>query len=215
MKKICIYIGANIGSGLMQYINQFDEIHVFEPDPEMFESLKQNCINSNNYKCDIILNNCACYLENGTHSLYITENRVSTSLGDVDISTFDSIGNHSGGKPPIKTIEIETVNLYDYLQENNIEEIDLLLTDAQGSDYTILTTVQPYIEQKKIKKFFCETHNNGKSLYLGLDNSFDKFKDLLSENYKIVHYSFDGEYRSNDYEIKETDIEWDTFWSLK
>ncbi|MCJ7649980.1 MAG: FkbM family methyltransferase [Candidatus Lokiarchaeota archaeon] len=215
MKKICIYVGGNIGSGLMQYINQFDEIHVFEPDPELFEILKDNCLKSNNYNCDIILNNSACYLNNGTHNLYITENRVSTSLGDVDISTFDSIGHHSGGKPPIKIIEIETVNLHDYLQDNEIEEVDLLLTDAQGADFTILTTVRPYIEQKKIKKFFCETHNNGKSLYLELDNSFDNFKNLLSENYKIEYYSFDGQYKPNDYEIKENDIEWDTIWELK
>lgn len=211
MKKIAFYIGANKGYGLMDYVNQYDEIHVFEPDPEIFKELKSNYSNQKN----LILNECACYLNTGKHTLYVTENRVSTSLGDVDTSTFETIGFHSGGKPPIKTVEVNTVNLYDYLKLNRINEIDFLLTDAQGSDLTILKTIQPYIEQKKIKKLFCETHNDGKSLYVGMDNSFSGFKELLSENYEIDYYNFGGDYRTNDYVIQENDIEWDTCWRLK
>ena len=215
MKKIAVYIGANRGYGLFHVVNEFDEIHVFEPDTEIFEELKQNCINFNNYKCDIVLNNCACYLESGTKTLYITENRVSTSLSEVDISTFDTIGPHSGGKPSVKKIKVETINLYDYLKENNIDDIDYLLTDTQGADLTILKTIKPYIEQKKIKKLFCETHGNGKSLYVELDNQFDGFKELLSDNYEISYYSFDGQYKPKDYVVQDTDIEWDTCWTLK
>lgn len=54
MKKIAIYIGANKWHGLFPLINDFDEIHVFEPDIEIFEELNQSRINSNNYNCDII-----------------------------------------------------------------------------------------------------------------------------------------------------------------
>lgn len=215
MKKIAVYIGANRGYGLSSLINNFDEIHVFEPDSEIFEELKQNCINLNNYNCVIVLNNCACYLENGNRTLYITENRVSTSLSEVDTSTFDSIGYHSGGKPSIKTIEVETVNLYDYLKENNIDQIEYLLTDTQGADLTILKTIEPYIKDRKIKKLFCETHGNGKSLYVELDNQFDGFKKLLSDNYEIAYYSFDGQYKPKDYVVQDTDVEWDTCWELK
>lgn len=211
MKKVAFYIGANKGYGLRDHIEKYDEIHVFEPDPEMFDELKSNYHGVNN----LILNKCACYLNNGKHTLYVTENRVSTSLGDVDTSTFDTIGYHSGGKPPIKTFEVNTVNLYDYFKLNRIDEIEFLLTDAQGADLTILKTIKPYIDNKKIKRFFCETHNNGKSLYVGLDNSFDGFKELLSENYEIEHYNFGGEYRPKEYQIQESDIEWDTSWVLK
>lgn len=211
MKKIAFYIGANRGYGLSQYVSEYDEIHVFEPDPEMFYELKSNFGSFKN----LILNNCACYLKNGKHTLYVTENRVSTSLADVDTSTFETIGYHSGGKPSIKTFEINTVNLYDYFKLNRIDEIDFLLTDAQGSDLTILNTITPYIKGKKIKKIFCETHNNNKSLYIGLNNTFDGFKKLLSENYEIEYYNFGGEYRPKEYEIQDSDIEWDTSWILK
>lgn len=220
MKKIAIYIGANRGYGLSSLVDNFDEIHVFEPDIEIFEELKQHCLNFNNYRSDIILNNAACYLENNKKILHITENRVSTSLSEVDTSTFDTIGWHSGGKPSIKQIEVETVNLYDYLLENNIEEIEYLLTDTQGSDLTILKTIKPYIEKRKIKTIFCETHGNGKSLYVDLNNEFDGFKELLSDNYEISYYSFDGECRPKDYVVQDTDPywwhnEWDTCWVLK
>lgn len=211
MKKIAFYIGANKGYGLRDYIDKFDQIHVFEPDPEMFNELKNNYQGIDN----LILNKCACYTNNGKHTLYITENRVSTSLGDIDTSTFETIGYHSGGKPSIKTFEVNTVNLHDYLKLNRIEEIDFLLTDAQGSDLTILKTIKPYIDCKKIKKFFCETHNNKKSLYIGLDNSFNGFIELLSKNYEIEYYNFGGVYKGKEYKIKESDIEWDTSWILK
>lgn len=215
MKKIAVYVGANRGYGISPLLNSFDEIHVFEPDPEIFEDLKQRCISFDNYRCDIILNNCACHVEDGIKTLYITENRVSSSLSEVDISTFQTIGYHSGGKPSVKKIEIETVNLFDYLQKNNIEELDYLLTDTQGADLTILKTVKPYLDNKKIKKLFCETHGNGKSLYVDLDNQFNGFKELLSKNYEISYFSFDSNYRPSDYVITDEDIEWDTCWVLK
>jgi FkbM family methyltransferase len=211
MKKVAFYIGANRGYGLRQYILEYDEIHVFEPDPEMFFELKSNFKQYPN----LILNNCACHSENGKHTLYVTENRVSTSLAEVDTSTFDTIGYHSGGKPSIKTFEVNTVNLFDYFKLNRIDEVEFFLTDAQGSDLAILKTIKPYLDQKKIKKLFCETHNNNKSLYLGMDNSFDGFKEILEKNYQIMYYNFGGEYKPKEYEINENDIEWDTCWELK
>jgi len=213
MKKICIYVGTNTGFGLnkLGLVNQFDELHLFEPDPEIFNILKNDFSEYNN----LIFNNFACSKESGIKKLYITENRVSTSLSEVDTSTFDSIGYHSGGKPSVRCIEVKTINLYDYIVETNIEYVDYLITDTQGSDLEILKTLKPYIDNRKIKKLFCETHGNGKSLYVELDNQFDGFKELLSDNYEIAYYSFDGQYKPKDYVIQDTDVEWDTCWVLK
>ena len=210
MKTIAFYIGANLGYGMKKYADEYDEVHAFEPDPEIFYQLK------NNYKSysNIILNNCACSDITGTSTLYITNNRVSTSLSNIDEESKTKFG-YDEGVLPFREVEVNTVNLYQYLLLNKIEYIDFLLTDAQGCDFVILKTIEKFIKKKKVKKIFCETHNNGRGLYKSFDNQFSNFKDLLLDNYEIKYYNFDGKILSNTYNIQESDIEWDTFWELK
>ncbi|MFN9954811.1 MAG: FkbM family methyltransferase, partial [bacterium] len=108
------------------------------------------------------------------------------------------------------------INLYDFCEQNNIKEIDLLVTDCQGSDYTILKTMEPLLKERKIKNLFCETHRDGFEIYNGLDNSFSKFKELLNENYEIDFFMADINYvDKNNTEELFKHIEWDTMWKLK
>lgn len=210
MKSIAFYIGVNLGYGMQKYANEYDEVHAFEPDPEIFKQLKNTYSSYSN----VILNNCACSDKTGTSVLYITKNRVSTSLSDVDHVVKNKLG-YDDGVVPFKEVQVNTVNLYQYILLNKIEYIDFLLTDAQGCDFTILKTIEKFIKQKKVKKIFCETHNNGKGLYSSFDNQFDNFKDLLLDDYEIKYYNFGGNILPNTYQIQETDIEWDTVWELK
>ncbi len=210
MKTIAFYIGANLGYGMQKYADEYDEVHAFEPDPEIFKQLKNNYSNYSN----VILNNCACSDKTGVSTLYITNNRVSTSLSDVDRESKERFG-YDEGVTPFKEVQVNTVNLYQYILINRIDYIDFLLTDAQGADFTILKTIEKFIKQRKVKEIFCETHNNGRGLYSSFDNQFDNFKDLLLDNYEIKYYNFGGKIMPNTYQIQESDIEWDTFWELK
>ena len=215
--KTLIYVGANRGFGLYRLLQkrQFDVIYAFEPDPEMFEQLKTNYSNVPQITCI----NAACSKETGPKTLYITENRVSSSLSDVNMSNQEQFGGHSGGKPAFKTTEIHSVNLKEFCNIHNIKHIDMLVTDCQGSDYEILTTMKEFIDEKRIDELFCETHKDGMELYIGLDNSFSLFKSLLGENYKISHLCYD------QYHIDIDDLtllnqmsrwnEWDTSWKLR
>lgn len=201
-----VYIGANCGNSLWDLIDKFDEVYAFEPDPEMFEQLNRR------YRQFewVTLVNAACSLEEGESDLYVTPNRVSSSLSNVNIEKY-------GGEPASKVIKVKSINLLKYLKDNNIEYIDSYYSDCQGSDLNILKTIKEYIDLKKISEFFIETHNNKTEIYYGLDNQFDGFKEILSKNYKFIHASLGSQ---NNKIVKEEDIpqnemEWDSYWKLK
>ena len=211
--KTLIYVGANRGFGLYRLLQkrQFDVIYAFEPDPEMFEQLKTNYSNVPQITCI----NAACSKETGPKTLYITENRVSSSLSDVNMSNQEQFGGHSGGKPAFKTTEIHSVNLKEFCTINNIKHIDMLVTDCQGSDYEILTTMKEFIDEKRIDELFCETHKDGVEMYVGLDNTFSRFKSILGENYKVSYFSADGHHiDANNLTELNNHMEWDTSWKL-
>ena len=204
-----VYVGANVGSTLWTIFDKYDSVYVFEPDPEMFSELKKRF---KQFEW-VTLVNAACSEKKGKAQFFITPNRVSSSLSVVSTSTHDE--NHP--QRDFREIEVDTINLLEYLTEEGIEYIDYYLSDTQGSDLNILKTLKPFIDDKKIGEMYIETHGNGLYLYDKLDNQFDGFKELLSENYKFVHASLG---RLNGKIVEEDDIpageyEWDSVWSLK
>lgn len=204
--SVLVYIGTNEGDGLEEYVDLYDKVYAFEPDPEIFKKLISRFIDRKH----VTFVNAACSDSEGVKNLYVTENRHSTSLSE--LSDYSLQYGFSGGKAPFKTFEVRTINLSEFFVENNIDYVDTLITDCQGSDLTILNTIKDFITQKKIAEIFCETHGNSVELYKNLDNQFDKFKELLSENYEIKDFYLDGKLVS-----KETEpfVEWDTHWVLK
>jgi len=201
-----VYIGANCGNSLWNLIDKFDSVYAFEPDPEMFEQLNRR------YRQFewVTLVNAACSLEKGETDLYITPNRVSSGLSDIDTETY-------GGESAFKTVRVKTVNLSEYLKENGIDYIDLYYSDCQGSDLNVLSTIKEYVDDKKIGEMFIETHGDGVFLYKGLNNQFSSFKKLLSENYEFVCASL-GRLDSkvvDENQIPDGEYEWDSLWKVR
>ena len=204
--KTLVYVGANVGSSLWSIFDKFDSVYVFEPDPEMFSTLKQR------YKQFewVTLVNAACSDSDGEKDFYITPNRVSSSLSDVDVETY-------GGTGSFKKIRVNTINLSDFLKKEKVDFIDFYYSDCQGSDYTVLSTMKSFIDDKKIHQLFVETHGDGIFLYKGLDNQFSNFKELLSDNYEFVHASL-GRLNGkivNESDIPEGEYEWDSLWHVR
>ena len=201
-----VYIGTNEGDGLEEYIDLYDKVYAFEPDPEIFKTLTERFKD----RTHVVFVNSACSDTAGVKTLYVTENRHSTSLSE--LSDYSLQYGFSGGKAAFKTFDVNCVNLYDFLLENNVDYIDTLITDCQGSDLSILMTIKSFIDNKQIGELFCETHGTSVQLYSKLNNQFDGFKELLSENYKIKDFYLDGKLMSKD---TEPFVEWDTHWELK
>jgi len=74
--KTLVYIGANQGHSLGMLVNTFEKVYAFEPDPEMFSTLKSRFGTLSH----VTLVNAACSLEDGEANFYVTGNRVASSL---------------------------------------------------------------------------------------------------------------------------------------
>jgi len=211
--KTLVYIGVNKGYGLSRLLqnNQFDIVYAFEPDPELFDMIRPMF---SKYPF-VELIKMACSTETKLSTLFVTENRCSTSLSTPNVELFDP--GCGSGINILKTIEVETVNLFEFLQNKKIEQIDYLVLDTQGNDYNILKTLESMIIEKKITTIFTETHKDNCYLYTGMDNQFCRFKELLTENYEISYFSADDRIISKDKNIEDciTANEWDTCWTLK
>tara|TARA_S200002703_G_scaffold91620_1_gene79113 strand:+ start:3125 stop:3754 length:630 start_codon:yes stop_codon:yes gene_type:complete len=207
--SVLVYVGTNLGNSLWNMIQDYDQVYAFEADPEIFEQLNRRF---RQFEW-VTLVNAACSDTVGEVDLYVTPNRVSTSLSDAS-----KMEKNMGCPPILKKVKVQSINLCDYLQENGVDEIDFYQSDIQGSDLTVLKTLKSkYIDTKKIKKMFIETHGNGIEIYDGLYNQFDGFKKVLSENYKFTYASLgsQGGKVVNEENIPEGEKEWDSFWEVK
>lgn len=201
-----IYIGANQGNSLWDIFDKYDEVYAFEPDPEIFEQLNRKF---RQFEW-VTLVNAACSFEDGESDLYVTPNRVSSSLSDVDIETY-------GGDSAFKVVKVKTINLAKYLKDNGVEYVDFYYSDCQGSDLNILSTMKEYVDNKKINEMYIETHGDGIFLYKGLDNQFSSFKKYLNENYEFISASL-GRLSGKvveEKDIPEGEYEWDSLWRVR
>ena len=226
--KTLVYVGANVGVSLWSLFDKFDKVYVFEPDPEMFSDLKRKY---NQFEW-VTLVNAACSDKNGQAKFYVTGNRVASGLGESSKEFQEVYGENAS---TLKEITVDTINLGEYLESQEVDFIDLYYSDCQGSDLTVLKTMKKFIDDKKIGETFMETHADGSEIYVGLDNQFSGFKKLLNKNYDFIHAAM-GTYQASEagparlelngrYVGKEllddvsdwgvSNPEWDSYWRLK
>jgi FkbM family methyltransferase len=193
--KILVYAGLNTGVSFGRIYRQFDYCYGFEAQPNLAEQLNKKYSNTNNVK---IINAAVCE-DNNPKPFYITDNThgQSSSLGKISTP----FNQHRGAASINVSCEIEVPGLYlpDYLRDNNISEIHTYISDIQGYDFTVLKTLDDYIQHKKIKNIQIECdcdyfkHN---SYDLEHSNKESEIINYLSNNYTLVKKQ-DGNYNPN------------------
>jgi FkbM family methyltransferase len=69
-------------------------------------------------------------------------------------------------------IEVQVINLCEFLEHAGVKQIQTLVTDAQGMDLAILKTMEPYFRRRAVQRVIHETDADGFRHYDGLpDNS--------------------------------------------
>lgn len=185
--KTLVYCGIHNCGSIMQLVNNYDVIFGFDANPRKI------------HKAKAILPpkvrkvfGALCDQDTGHVEFNIMKKwDASSSMGTFNpefhhMKDPDSVLYNTG----MKTIKVPCINLANYLERRNVTKIDLLITDLQGMDLTVLKTMSKWIQEKRIVKIQCEVEKDDKpSIYEGLgSNKMKDFLELLSENYDLIEY---------------------------
>ena len=143
--KIIIDLGANIGLVSMHFAPYTDKIISVEPTPSHFSILE--------------------YFTKDIPNIYrlqgaISNKRETTSFYILSDSTENSLMNEKGGIE----IQVETYTLKDVIDLYDLDHVDFVKIDIEGSEIKFLSKENIETLNKYVKKFFIEFHQvNGKT----------------------------------------------------
>jgi FkbM family methyltransferase len=169
--KTLVWVGPNCTRDVTEIAKNFNRVVLFEPLPEVCQRLKQMLPGATVVEA-------ACSDAKGTATLR-TYNRqgLSSSLYEVTDQARQKFGFVDWDKT--ETVEVDTVNLGDWLDENGIGEIKMMIVDAQGMDLRILKTVEQRLKDKTIGMLQTECDDQGFQHYQDSDNSLKSQREFM------------------------------------
>jgi len=189
---LLIYCGLYKGKSFNVIYRSFDLSIGFEPIPELFDELQLK------YSRDprVTLVNAALASEDHNAKFYIYDIAPASSLSTVG-SEYKERVNRNFNVDQI--IEVDCINLGEWIHRHSINEIDTLITDLQGYDLCVLKTCSDLIRNHKIRIIHCEVErDNIPPVYVDSpSNKFSDFQEFLGSDYEILkidgepHHNFD------------------------
>lgn len=189
--SVLVYCGTNNGQGFADVIasRSWEHIYGFEANPELYKKVKNMFSGDSRVK---MYNTILSDSHGEDKEFYILDaNDSGHEYSSSVVKNSDWLPEYekmSGNRIELKrVIKLKTTNLNIFFEEEGITEIDLLLTDLEGSDLLVLTTVKDLLSEKKIKIVQCEVEpDHMPCKYIKLNNKFSGFNELLHENYELV-----------------------------
>ena len=187
-------VGAHFGETVKLFYKNFkvSKIHCFEASPLNFDILK------NNIKCmnltDIcVLNNFGIGQMNFDSFINQTEESSSSTINNFNLDSKYlkrklKILNIKKVNDFYKKIPIKIKSLDDYIQEKDINQIDILKIDTEGFEFNVIKGVEKY--HQNIKYIYFEHH----------------YDDMIKKNYKfndineiLLRFGFKKVYKAKMY----------------
>lgn len=140
---VVVDIGGNLG--LFSYYSlckQAKQVYCFEPSPQPY-----NCIIKNFNFENLIVEKAAVGAKDGEITFNINPE------SSINSSVFASDENS-------QTITCKSINLNNYIKENNIKKIDYLKIDCEGAEYEIIESLDEQYLTNNINKICLEFHLN-------------------------------------------------------
>jgi FkbM family methyltransferase len=165
--SVFIDIGANIGYYSISSSNfGFKKIYSFEPLPQTIEKLKFNIeLNGLEKMIEVVPN--ALGLKKEFRDMYEDTN---------------NFGNSSliEGNDKSKLTNVQILNLYDFILEKGIKNIDAIKIDVEGFEDQALANFIDKSNQKELPKIIIIEHSNSYKWKIDLFNLFEM------KNYKAI-----------------------------
>ncbi len=140
----CIDVGANLGfvSAILSLHSK--KVFSFEPEPKNIERFK-----------DLLE-------KNSIRNIEIVEKAVADKSGKLRFYTsphahaHHSLGLAHAGQSENNYIEVETITLDKFCNQNNIHEIDCLKVDVEGFEHEVFLGAEELLKNKRIKNIIFE-----------------------------------------------------------
>lgn len=186
--NIIFDVGANRGDTASKYLNIFPDcsIHSFEPFPQACEIFLKKHKQNNNVR----LNKYALANIIGKSILNINKSADTNSL----LNSKKIGANSDKSCFTIGQMEIETNTIDNYCLENNIDLIDILKIDVQGSEIEVLKGASNMLKERRIKVVYTETYFQQQYANQPLFHDISQF--LYNHNF-ILQDTYDPYYSAN------------------
>ena len=174
--KFIIEIGAHKGTDTEALHKNFPDTHIhsFEANPTLYNKYLKDLEDD---KLTII--NKAISEKNGEITFYVDEN----PIGDCGASSLlEAERNYLRTYVKKETpVQVQTLKLEDYMNDNNIDKVDLLWMDIEGYEYYVLKDIKNILN--KFQYIYLEVNFQRFRKNMVLFNTLNKFME--ENNFEI------------------------------
>ena len=171
--------GANIGyytNFFRAIVGRYGHVHAFEPVPSTFNSLKRNILEYSKIK-NYTINMTGLYKDESRMNIYIPDS----------ISGHASLNKHNKTweANKIENIEINLISLDTYVEKKQIEKVNFIKIDIEGTEIDALNGSKLTIQKYK-PRLHLEVNSE---LIKNSKHSVEELYELLTElDYKTIYY---------------------------
>jgi FkbM family methyltransferase len=181
-------VGAHDGSTNFNYTDDPNNtVYAFEPTPYLVENqLAQKTASRPNFI--VVPKAVSDYCGKSTYTITGTDGKGCNSLlefNEAEVLRETWVGHMVTEFPPLaRTIEVEVITLESFIEEYDIERVDYLHCDAQGSDLQVLRGLGKYAEIVREGVVEVSAKN---PIYKNCDNSWEGVeRHLINSGFKIT-----------------------------
>jgi FkbM family methyltransferase len=142
-KSTIFDVGAHVGQTAATFCSIYPSarVYCFEPSPETFKTLVQNCASKN-----VSAVNMAVGSYVGTTHMYAVKDSLLNSL----------VSQLNSPRPDSYQVTVEVTTLDQFCEEHDVRHIDLLKSDTEGYELEVLKGATRLLTERKIDAIYVE-----------------------------------------------------------
>jgi FkbM family methyltransferase len=136
-------VGAHVGHTAATFCSVYPSarVYCFEPSPETFKTLVQNCGSKNVSAVNMALGSCV-----GTEQMYAVKDSYLNSL----------VSQLNSPRPDSSQVTVRVTTLDQFCEEHGVRHIDFLKTDTEGYELEVLKGATRLLREKRIGAIYVE-----------------------------------------------------------
>jgi FkbM family methyltransferase len=184
---VVVDVGSNIG--FFTYKSLYDGakfVYSIEPNYKLSNTIASHKLQ--NVKVDTIA------LSNETHieNFYIGSDGISSCLETFDNTIKKQDSNYVRGNETFELTSVQTIDVMQYIFDNNISKIDFLKLDCEGSEYSIMDRIEESYLKFNVDRMVIEYHflnmNEYKIMYDKMIKKIDRCGFKIEGNTNLSNY---------------------------